>query len=576
MSPQSAIVALDKPAGVSSHSPSERGLQAGFKEALEIRTAKKFWLGHRLDKETSGLLLACSDAQTAADLGRVFDRTSRPNADAEPREIFEKVYFFATQPKRSSQNESLRQIVVSSHIAKGRTGRGATSRYYSISPTAREPVNAVTHFELVTKLDGGLEIWQAQPLTGKPHQIRLHAESFGRAVLGDREHNGAEFPFLCLFAKSIRWGDQIWSAPEPRWLENPETLLDLRLSQWLWAIDRRERWFRSLEKVIPDFLRPSAMRWIDQDGGLLRMDQLGDVVHFHWYGNSEEAVKPDRATLSLLAQSINRLDWFAQMRPNRGSGLDSDQTEVLTETCRPDLPPEFEIEENSMRFKLKIPQLSQGGHSVGLFLDQRENRKWVRAGASGRSVLNLFAYTGGFTVAAAQGGATKVVSVDLSKSYLKWSESNLELNSLNGSQITSASPSSSSCQFEFRAMDAFRYLDWCEKNHVLFDLIICDPPSFARVPGSPVPVFRIEKNGVDLWLKVLGRLNPDSGEALLSCNSESITYQDFLNQIAVAITRTKGRAFQTVTAPPVSGDFGLPGETAQMKSVIVKALPTKR
>ena len=105
---------------------------------------------------------------------------------------------------------------------------------------------------------------------------------------------------------------------------------------------------------------------------------------------------------------------------------------------------------------------------TGLFLDHRKTRAWVRERSAGRRVLNLFAYTGAFTVYAASGGASATTSVDLSNTYLDWAARNLALNHLER-------PSNSLVR-----ADVLEWLDEASRVRRVFDLIVLDPPSFSN------------------------------------------------------------------------------------------------
>ena len=100
---------------------------------------------------------------------------------------------------------------------------------------------------------------------------------------------------------------------------------------------------------------------------------------------------------------------------------------------------------------------------MGLFLDQRDNRRRIRAQARGKDVLNLFAYTCGFSVAAAAGGAASTVSVDLSPKALEWGRANFALSHLDPSD------------HQFIKSDAFDYLRRAARQGKRFDIIILDP-----------------------------------------------------------------------------------------------------
>ena len=124
---------------------------------------------------------------------------------------------------------------------------------------------------------------------------------------------------------------------------------------------------------------------------------------------------------------------------------------------------EIEVRENGLRFGVDLLH----GQKGGLFLDQRDNRAVVRTLASGRSVLNLFGYTGGFSVYAAAGGARGTVTVDAAAPAIAAARRNFERNGLatDGAR--------------FVAGDAFAFLEQTARAGERFDLVISDPPSFA-------------------------------------------------------------------------------------------------
>jgi len=107
------------------------------------------------------------------------------------------------------------------------------------------------------------------------------------------------------------------------------------------------------------------------------------------------------------------------------------------------------------------------GQKTGFFLDQRENRHQIRSLARGCRVLNLFAYTGGFSVAAGLGGASHVTTVDLAKPAIEAANHHWTLNGLDPAKHVGA------------AEDVFRFLELASSKGELWDIVICDPPSFA-------------------------------------------------------------------------------------------------
>lgn len=122
---------------------------------------------------------------------------------------------------------------------------------------------------------------------------------------------------------------------------------------------------------------------------------------------------------------------------------------------------DIEVLENGLRFFVSITE----GQKTGFFLDHRQMREFVRAYAKGRRVLNCFAYTGGFSIYAASGGALCVDSVDISKSAMDSAEKNMKLNGLH-------TPSQ-----QFITADAFQFI---RENPIDYDLVILDPPAFAK------------------------------------------------------------------------------------------------
>ena len=127
-------------------------------------------------------------------------------------------------------------------------------------------------------------------------------------------------------------------------------------------------------------------------------------------------------------------------------------------------PDDIIIEENGIRFAVDILQ----GQKTGFFLDQRDNRQTVAHWSLGKRVLNLFSYTGGFSVVAALAGATKVTSVDSAPAAIAAAKHNFRINNLDPAD------------HGFEIADAFELLERYHGEGRRFDLIVVDPPSFAR------------------------------------------------------------------------------------------------
>ncbi|MBN1510697.1 MAG: class I SAM-dependent methyltransferase [Phycisphaerae bacterium] len=208
---------------------------------------------------------------------------------------------------------------------------------------------------------------------------------------------------------------------------------------------------------------------------------------------------------------------------------------------------EFVIQERNLRFRIR----PTSGPNVGLFLDQRENRRRIRELADGRRVLNLFAYTCGFSVAAAAGRAASVTSVDLSKSRLETGKENFRINGLPLEPHT------------FVCSEVFAYFARARRQDRLFDLIIIDPPTFARAK-HPKRSFTLEKDLRPLVAEALTLLAP-GGLLLLSTNSRKASKRWLLDQVSAA---AGPRPFAVTGAPPLPDDFAVDPDHA--KSVLVR------
>ncbi len=129
-------------------------------------------------------------------------------------------------------------------------------------------------------------------------------------------------------------------------------------------------------------------------------------------------------------------------------------------------PPErIEIDEHGMRLLVDVRR----GQKTGLFLDQRENRRLVRELARGRpEALNCFGYTGGFSVAAALGGSSRVTTVDVDRDAVALARENFRLNGLDPAAHA------------FATEDAFELLARMKREGRRYDLVVCDPPAFAK------------------------------------------------------------------------------------------------
>jgi 23S rRNA (cytosine1962-C5)-methyltransferase len=167
----------------------------------------------------------------------------------------------------------------------------------------------------------------------------------------------------------------------------------------------------------------------------------------------------------------------------------------------------FPVREHGLSYHIDF----QSGYSQGLFLDQRLNRQRLRELCSGKTVLNKFAYTCSFGVAAAFAGA-KAVNLDLSRNYLEWGQENYRLNGLEPEES------------DFIYGDVFDWLDRFAKRDRRFDLVILDPPTFSRSKASGV--FRAEKDYGALLERAL-RVSKRGGILLCCLNTHEVSATEF-------------------------------------------------
>lgn len=142
---------------------------------------------------------------------------------------------------------------------------------------------------------------------------------------------------------------------------------------------------------------------------------------------------------------------------------------------------------------------------TGLFLDHRITRGMVREEAAGRKMLNLFCYTGSFSVYAAAGGATQIDSVDLSKTYLNWAEANMQLNVPAGGGADSGADAVAGAKRRFIHADVKQWLDEIPAEG--YDLVVMDPPTFSNSKRMK-DFLDIQRDHAELINKTLRAMKP--------------------------------------------------------------------
>jgi len=180
----------------------------------------------------------------------------------------------------------------------------------------------------------------------------------------------------------------------------------------------------------------------------LRRHGMTDEEHEEWL----------EACVAVISRLLNIKDENIYIKQRTRKSHRHDQYEKLAEQKE-----FFTVEENGLKFLVNLTDYLD----TGLFLDHRITRQMVREQSSGRRVLNLFAYTGSFSVYAAAGNAASVTTVDLSKTYLNWAEDNFAINHLKDKD-----------RYHFIHADVKQYLKTLSPDS--FDLCIIDPPTFSN------------------------------------------------------------------------------------------------
>jgi 23S rRNA (cytosine1962-C5)-methyltransferase len=515
------LLVVHKPAGMNTHAASPTGPE-GLYEWLRDREPRWATLAiiHRLDKDTSGILVFAKTQ--AANRSLTLQFTDR---------LVQKTYVAWTD---RAVDFSQREV----QSSLSRLG----DRY--VSTRSANGLPASTRFRVLRR-HGRITVLEAVPLTGRTHQIRVHAHDLGCPLLGDELYGGTAAPRLHLHAASIRLKHPVSGEPVAYSTEM-EFSSDLRFQ---------------LRQALISPHETDAFRLIHGQGDRwpgLYVDKLGPVMLAETDDQISPSCRVELESIAIRMQSTAVL--HKQLRRDvRKRDKHSVSAELLTGS---EPPSEWVVKENGVSFILR----AQEGYSVGLFLDQRENRRRLlkRHIAAGipmfsaeqahPAVLNSFAYTCGFSVCAALAGA-RTTSLDLSQKYLEWGQRNFQLNQLD------------SAGHEFIQGDVFDWLRRWQKKGRRFDVIILDPPTFSTSKISGL--FRVEKDYPRLIAAALPILN--SKGVLLACaNTVRLNADAFITSLRDAIRSGNHRILNEHWAPQPP-DFPVTHhEPAHLKTVWFK------
>ena len=276
----------------------------------------------------------------------------------------------------------------------------------------------------------------------------------------------------------------------------------------------------------------TAFRLFNQEGdgfGGLTVDLYGDYAVFSWYNSYVYQI---RQTISEAFRQVFP-EVLGTYEKIRFKGLDYESAHVYGQEA----PDFFTVLENGVLYQVFM----NDGLMTGIFLDQHEVRGSLVDGlAMGKSLLNMFSYTAAFSVAASMGGASQTTSVDLAKRSRELSQAHFQANGI------------SKDDHRFIVMDVFEYFKYAKRKDLTYDVIVLDPPSFAR---NKKQTFSVAKDYHKLISQSLEILNP-GGIIIASTNAANVSRQKFTEQIDKGFA---GRSYQ------ILNKYGLPADFAYNK-----------
>jgi len=264
----------------------------------------------------------------------------------------------------------------------------------------------------------------------------------------------------------------------------------------------------------------TAFRVFNGEGdgvGGLTIDYFDGYYLLTWYSLGIYEFKSD--ILEALKKSVAYKGIYQKKRfDSKGKYLDDKDDFVCGEKAKAPIL----VKENGANFAIYLDD----GAMVGVFLDQKDVRKTIRDKyAKGKTMLNTFSYTGAFSVFAALGGSTKTTSVDLAKRSLSKTKEQFFVNEIDSNKQ------------EIIVEDVFNYFKYAVKKKLSFDLVVLDPPSFAR---SKKRTFSASKDYVNL-LKEAIQITNKGGIIVASTNSANFSMMTFSDFIAKAFKELKGK-----------------------------------
>ncbi len=317
----------------------------------------------------------------------------------------------------------------------------------------------------------------------------------------------------------------------------------------------RSRIRRAIElRRVFDPAHTNAYRLIHSDGdGLpgLVVDRYADILVAQVQTAGMDRLRPLLIEPLMQETGAQGLLWRNDSQARRREGLQPEEPAIAAG----DVPHEVTIRENDVQFHVDLWQ----GQETGFFLDQRDKRASLRKYAVGKRVLNCFSYTGGFSVYAALASPeTRTTSVDVSAPAIEAARQNFTLNAL------------SSDNHEFHIAEVFEHLETARDSEERFDVVVLDPPAFAKSQGARNQALKAYRRLNTLGMQVLR-----PGGILLTCSCTGVVGMDDLTGVLSLSAQHLKRSVQVLETYTHGVDhpinLAMP-ETAYLKAIFCRVL----
>lgn len=540
------LLAVDKPAWVPCQSP-DASQPDDLISLLKRRLAREgggsedaIYIGthQRLDQETSGVVVYSLDKAANAALAEQFQART-----------VEKHYLAAVSGKPPEPGSLLEAYLVPAQGGGMRIGRA----HERGAKLARTRILAVEQRGQRALVSLAIE-------TGRTHQVRVQLAAAGCPIVGDLQYGGPAALRMFLHAERIALSHPATGAPLT-------LLAPVPYEFRAWLAGAHEHMF-SDPQLLERCIRLAAGRRVS----LLRAYERGDTTVFRLLHGAADGLpdvyidvydrwlvvrvdgddrgQDERRLLEVL-EPLGFAGAYIKRHPRQANELVDPKNHELAPSepmFGAAAPSPLIVYERKCPFEVRLGE----GLRTGLFLDQRDNRALVHELARDKRMLNLFGYTGSFSVAALVGGASVAVTVDVSRAALAWADRN-------------AARVGATERHRSVAQDAFVALRSLQANEAPFDVVVLDPPSYST---SKHGRFRVVKDYPALCAATLRVLAP--GGVLFACVNHHGLTRAALRRFIHTAGREAGVAFDSVRDMPTQRDFPVGEGEPAMKCIIVR------